>query len=69
MAFGMIDIAMNAQGSTVERAYGRPADERHARRLVRRRDLRRALLGSLSIALGLSFTANVALIAPGVAAR
>ncbi|MCA2223003.1 MFS transporter [Nonomuraea aurantiaca] len=61
MAFGMVDIAMNAQGSTVERAYGRPLlNGMHAGWCVGA--ISAGALGSLSIALGLSFTANVALV-------
>ncbi|WP_336205956.1 MFS transporter [Nonomuraea sp. LPB2021202275-12-8] len=61
MAFGMIDIAMNAQGSTVERAYGRPLmNGLHAGWCVGA--IGAGAGGSLSIALGLSFTANLALV-------
>lgn len=61
MAFGMIDIAMNAQGSTVERAHGRPLmNGMHAGWCVGA--IAAGAMGSLSIVLGLSFTANVALI-------
>nr|WP_113702647.1 MFS transporter [Nonomuraea lactucae] len=61
MAFGVVDIAMNAQGSTVERAYGRPLmNGMHAGWCVGA--ISAGALGSLSIALGLSFTANVALV-------
>ncbi|GGO64950.1 MFS transporter [Nonomuraea cavernae] len=61
MAFGVVDIAMNAQGSTVERAYGRPLmNGMHAGWCVGA--IAAGALGSVSIALGLSFTANVALI-------
>ncbi|MDP4503026.1 MFS transporter [Nonomuraea turcica] len=61
MGFGMVDIAMNAQGSTVEQAYGRPLmNGMHAGWCVGA--IAAGALGSLSIALGLSFTANVALI-------
>ncbi|MEU4577168.1 MFS transporter [Nonomuraea sp. ATR24] len=61
MAFGMVDIAMNAQGSTVERAYGRPLmNGMHAGWCVGA--IAAGGVGSLSIALGLSFTANVALV-------
>ncbi|MEU7856874.1 MFS transporter [Nonomuraea sp. NPDC049141] len=61
MAFGMVDIAMNAQGSTVERAYGRPLlNGMHAGWCVGA--ISAGALGSLSIALGLSFTANLALV-------
>ncbi|MBT2231109.1 MFS transporter [Nonomuraea sp. NEAU-A123] len=61
MAFGMVDIAMNAQGSAVERAYGRPLlNGMHAGWCVGA--ISAGAMGSLSIALGLSFTANVALV-------
>ncbi|MEV0199358.1 MFS transporter [Nonomuraea sp. NPDC050691] len=61
LAFGMVDIAMNAQGSTVERAYGRPLmNGMHAGWCVGA--ISAGGLGSLSIALGLSFTANLALV-------
>ncbi|MEV0594027.1 MFS transporter [Nonomuraea cavernae] len=61
MAFGVVDIAMNAQGSTVERAYGRPLmNGMHAGWCVGA--IAAGALGSVSIALGLSFTANVALV-------
>ncbi|MFG1945043.1 MFS transporter [Nonomuraea sp. NPDC048826] len=61
MAFGLFDIAMNAQGSTVERAYGRPLmNGMHAGWCVGAMTAGGA--GSLSIALGLSFTANLVLV-------
>ncbi|MGW5155683.1 MFS transporter [Nonomuraea wenchangensis] len=61
MAFGMVDVAMNAQGSTVEQAYGRPLmNGMHAGWCVGA--ITAGGVGSLSIAIGLSFTANVALI-------
>ncbi|MFC4007821.1 MFS transporter [Nonomuraea purpurea] len=61
MAFGMVDIAMNAQGSTVEQAHGRPLmNGMHAGWCVGA--ITAGALGSLAIAAGLSFTANVALI-------
>lgn len=61
MAFGTVDVAMNAQGSTVEQAYGRPLmNGMHAGWCVGA--ISAGALGSLAIALGLSFTANVALI-------
>ncbi|MBN6053461.1 MFS transporter [Nonomuraea sp. RK-328] len=61
LAFGMVDIAMNAQGSTVERAYGRPLmNGMHAGWCVGA--IAAGALGSLAIALGLSFTANLALV-------
>ncbi|MFC4112451.1 MFS transporter [Nonomuraea zeae] len=61
MAFGMVDVAMNAQGSTVEQAYGRPLmNGMHAGWCVGA--IAAGGLGSLAIAAGLPFTANVALI-------
>ncbi|MFI6788285.1 MFS transporter [Nonomuraea sp. NPDC050383] len=61
MAFGMVDIAMNAQGSTVERAYGRPLmNGMHAGWCVGA--ISAGALGSVAIALGMSFTANLALV-------
>ncbi|MEU0565769.1 MFS transporter [Nonomuraea sp. NPDC005983] len=61
MAFGTVDIAMNAQGSTVERAYRRPLmNGLHAGWCVGA--ISAGAVGSLSIVLGLSFTANVALV-------
>ncbi|MER6947015.1 MFS transporter [Nonomuraea sp. NPDC000554] len=61
MAFGAVDIAMNAQGSTVERAYRRPLmNGLHAGWCVGA--ISAGAVGSLSIMLGLSFTANVALV-------
>ncbi|NRQ33521.1 MFS transporter [Nonomuraea sp. NN258] len=62
MAFGTVDIAMNAQGSTVEQAHGRPLmNGMHAGWCVGA--IAAGGLGSLAIALGLSFTANVMLVA------
>lgn len=62
LAFGTVDIAMNAQGSTVEQAYGRPLmNGMHAGWCVGA--ISAGGVGSLSIALGLSFTANLALVA------
>ncbi|RSN07690.1 MFS transporter [Nonomuraea sp. WAC 01424] len=62
MAFGTVDVAMNAQGSTVEQAYGRPLmNGMHAGWCVGA--ISAGALGSLSIAAGLSFTANLALVA------
>ncbi|MEV0144221.1 MULTISPECIES: MFS transporter [unclassified Nonomuraea] len=59
MAFGMVDIAMNAQGSTVERAYGRPLmNGMHAGWCVGA--ISAGAVGSLAIAMGMSFTANLA---------
>ncbi|MEV4107031.1 MFS transporter [Nonomuraea sp. NPDC049695] len=61
MAFGIVDVAMNAQGSTVEQAYGRPLmNGMHAGWCVGA--IAAGALGSLAIAVGLPFTANVALI-------
>ncbi|TDD07672.1 MFS transporter [Nonomuraea deserti] len=61
MAFGVMDVAMNAQGSTVERAYGRPLmNGMHAGWCVGA--ISAGALGSLAIAAGLPFTANVALV-------
>ncbi|MGW4792983.1 MFS transporter [Nonomuraea sp. NPDC004297] len=62
MAFGTVDVAMNAQGSAVEQAYGRPLmNGMHAGWCVGA--ISAGALGSLAIAAGLSFTANVALVA------
>jgi MFS family permease len=62
MFFGAVDVAMNAQGSTVERAYGRPLmNGMHAGWCVGA--VSAGLLGTLAISLGMSFTANLALIA------
>ncbi|MFI6906259.1 MFS transporter [Nonomuraea sp. NPDC050394] len=62
MAFGAVDIAMNAQGSAVEQAYGRPLmNSMHAGWCVGA--IGAGVIGSLSIASGLSLTANLALIA------
>lgn len=61
MTFGLFDIAMNAQGSTVERAYGRPLmNGMHAGWCVGA--MAAGVTGSLSIVLGLSFTANLVLV-------
>ncbi|MEV0378482.1 MFS transporter [Nonomuraea sp. NPDC050643] len=61
MAFGAVDVAMNAQGSAVELAYGRPLmNGMHAGWCVGA--ISAGALGSLAIAVGLPFTANVALI-------
>ncbi|MFF4624470.1 MFS transporter [Nonomuraea jabiensis] len=61
MAFGTVDVAMNAQGSTVEQAYGRPLmNGMHAGWCVGA--ISAGALGSLAIAVELPFTANVALI-------
>ncbi|AQZ69084.1 major facilitator superfamily MFS_1 [[Actinomadura] parvosata subsp. kistnae] len=62
MAFGTVDVAMNAQGSAVEQAYGRPLmNGMHAGWCVGA--ISAGGLGSLAIAVGLPFTANVALVA------
>ncbi|MFF5212383.1 MFS transporter [Streptosporangium sp. NPDC000396] len=62
MTFGAVDIAMNAQGSTVERAYGRPLmNGMHAGWCVGA--ISAGLLGTLAIAAGLSFTVHLTLIA------
>ncbi|MEV0624205.1 MFS transporter [Nonomuraea sp. NPDC050404] len=62
MAFGIVDVAMNAQGSAVEQAYGRPLmNGMHAGWCVGA--ISAGALGSLAIAAGLSFTLNVALVA------
>ncbi|PZG15796.1 MFS transporter [Nonomuraea aridisoli] len=61
MAFGTVDVAMNAQGSAVEQAYGRPLmNGMHAGWCVGA--ISAGALGSLAIAAGLPFTANVALV-------
>ncbi|WP_214323417.1 MFS transporter [Nonomuraea sediminis] len=61
MAFGTVDIAMNAQGSTVEQAYGRPLmNGLHAGWCVGA--ISAGGLGALSIALGVPFTLHLALI-------
>ncbi|MFI6597931.1 MFS transporter [Nonomuraea sp. NPDC050536] len=61
MAFGTVDIAMNAQGSTVEQAYGRPLmNGMHAGWCVGA--ISAGGLGSLSIALGVPFTLHLTLI-------
>lgn len=62
MSFGIIDVAMNAQGATVEHAAGRPLmNGMHAGWCVGA--MGAGLLGSLSIALGLSMTANLTIMA------
>ncbi|WP_248958114.1 MFS transporter [Sphaerisporangium perillae] len=62
MAFGAVDVAMNAQGSTVERAYGRPLmNGMHAGWCVGA--MSAGLLGTAAISFGVSFTANLALVA------
>ncbi|GAB3906499.1 MFS transporter [Microbispora bryophytorum] len=62
MAFGAVDVGMNAQGSTVERAYGRPImSGLHAGWCVGA--ISAGLLGTGAIALGLSLTAHVLVVA------
>ncbi|MFI7539282.1 MFS transporter [Streptosporangium sp. NPDC049376] len=62
MAFGAVDVAMNAQGATVERAYGRPLmNGMHAGWCVGA--ISAGLLGTAAIAAGLSFTAHLILVA------
>jgi MFS family permease len=62
MTFGAVDVAMNAQGSAVERAYGRSLmSGMHAGWCVGA--ISAGLLGTLAIAAGLSFTAHLALTA------
>ncbi|WP_157250810.1 MFS transporter [Nonomuraea typhae] len=62
MAFGIVDVAMNAQGATVEKAYGRPLmNGMHAGWCVGA--ISAGVFGSLSIAVGLSMTANLVLVA------
>jgi MFS family permease len=62
MAFGAVDVAMNAQGATVEKRYGRPLmNGLHAGWCVGA--MGAGLFGSLSIAMGLSLTANLAIVA------
>jgi hypothetical protein len=58
MAFGVMDVSMNAQGSVVERAYGRPLmSGMHAGWCAGA--MTGGLLGVLTAALGLSFTPSV----------
>jgi MFS family permease len=58
MAFGVMDVSMNAQGSVVERAYDRPLmSGMHAGWCVGA--MSGGLLGALTAALGLSFTGAV----------
>jgi MFS family permease len=58
MTFGAVDVAMNAQGSAVERAYGRSLmSGMHAGWCVGA--ISAGLLGTLAIAAGLSFTAHL----------
>ncbi|WP_344746048.1 MFS transporter [Streptosporangium vulgare] len=62
MAFGAVDVAMNAQGSTVERAYGRPLmNGMHAGWCVGA--ISAGLLGTAAIAAGLSVTVHLTLVA------
>ncbi|MFJ2030201.1 MFS transporter [Streptosporangium sp. NPDC087985] len=62
LTFGAMDIAMNAQGSTVERAHGRPLmNGMHAGWCVGA--ISAGLLGTAAIAAGLSFTVHLTLIA------
>lgn len=61
MAFGAVDVAMNAQGSTVERAYGRPLmNGMHAGWCVGA--ISAGLVGAAAISAGLSFTAHLSLV-------
>ncbi|MET8863199.1 MFS transporter [Nonomuraea sp. NPDC004580] len=61
MAFGVMDVAMNAQGSAVEQAYRRPLmNGMHAGWCVGA--ISAGALGALAIAAGLPFTAHVTLI-------
>ncbi|MCC5577763.1 MFS transporter [Microtetraspora sp. AC03309] len=62
MTFGAVDVAMNAQGSTVERAYGRPLmSGMHAGWCVGA--ISAGLIGTAAIAAGLSLTAHMAIVA------
>ncbi|MGS2640743.1 MFS transporter [Streptosporangium sp. G12] len=62
MAFGAVDVAMNAQGSVVERAYGRPLmNGLHAGWCVGA--IAAGLLGTAAIAAGLSITVHLILVA------
>ncbi|GIH72374.1 MFS transporter [Sphaerimonospora thailandensis] len=62
MAFGVVDVGMNAQGSTVEQAYGRPLmSGMHAGWCVGA--ISAGLLGTVAIAAGLSFTTHLVVIA------
>ncbi|GII87383.1 MFS transporter [Sphaerisporangium siamense] len=62
MAFGAVDIAMNAQGSTVERAFGRPLmNGMHAGWCVGA--MAAGALGTAAIATGVSFSANLVAVA------
>lgn len=61
MAFGVLDVAMNAQGSTVEQSCGRPLmNGMHAGWSVGA--MVAGLVGSLSIAGGLSLTTHLTLV-------
>lgn len=62
MFFGTVDVAMNAQGSTVERSYGRPLmNGMHAGWCVGA--MSAGVFGTVAIAFGLSFTANLVVVA------
>ncbi|WP_147942960.1 MFS transporter [Microbispora sp. CSR-4] len=62
MAFGAVDVGMNAQGSAVERAYGRPVmSGMHAGWCVGA--ISAGLVGTAAIALGLSLTAHILVVA------
>ncbi|MEN3534450.1 MFS transporter [Microbispora sp. ZYX-F-249] len=62
MAFGAVDVGMNAQGSAVERAYGRPVmSGMHAGWCVGA--ISAGLLGTAAIASGLSLTAHILVVA------
>ncbi|WP_405141242.1 MFS transporter [Sphaerisporangium sp. NBC_01403] len=62
MFFGAVDVAMNAQGSAVERAYGRPLmNGMHAGWCVGA--MSAGLLGTVAISTGVSFTANLTAVA------
>ncbi|MEU8056906.1 MFS transporter [Microbispora bryophytorum] len=62
MAFGAVDVGMNAQGSAVERAYNRPImSGLHAGWCVGA--ISAGLLGTGAIALGLSLTAHILVVA------
>ncbi|GAA1266890.1 MFS transporter [Sphaerisporangium rubeum] len=62
MFFGTVDVAMNAQGSTVERSYGRPLmNGMHAGWCVGA--MSAGVFGTVAITLGMSFTANLVAVA------
>ncbi|GAA3115516.1 MFS transporter [Streptosporangium carneum] len=62
MAFGAVDVAMNAQGSTVERAYGRPLmNGMHAGWCVGA--ISAGLVGTAAISAGLSVTTHLTAVA------